>query len=163
MPLTPTPVDFALLGMVLGLLGTLVPLVPGLPIIVLCAVAYYALVTGWTVTATLVVGMMVLLMLVGMTAEWWLAPAGARRGGASCLSTALAGLSAIVGFFVLPVIGAILLPVLVVLAVEWLRARDLRRAGRAATAYFMGWLAASGVELVAGLLMIALFWWAAAR
>ncbi len=155
----PNWLDLALLGMVLGLLGTLIPFVPGLPIIVLCAVAYYTFAAGWSLSALVAVGVMIVLMVVGSTAEWWVAPASAQRGGGGCLSSFLAAIAGIVGFFVIPGIGVIVLPLVVVLVVEYLRARDVRHAGRATAAYFVGWLLSNGIELVAGLLMIGVFWW----
>ncbi len=149
--------QLAILAMAVSLIVGLLPVIPTTPLILVVAVVYYFAV-GWTWGAALVILILAALTAVSSTAELWLAPAGARKGGASWQTTALVTIVSIIGFFVLPLIGAILLPIGVVLVLEFLRLRSLRRAATAAGAWFVGWLLSNGLELVAGLVMIAIFW-----
>ncbi len=149
--------QLAILAMVLSLIVGLLPVIPTTPLILIVAVVYYFAV-GWTWGAALVIVILAVLTAVSSTAELWLAPAGARQGGASWKTTLVVTIASIVGFFVLPLVGAILLPVGLVLVLEWLRVRDIRRATKAAGAWFVGWLLSNGLELVAGLAMIVIFW-----
>ena len=158
-----SPLSLALLVMVVGLAGTMLPLIPGLPVILATAVAYFWLVTGWTPWTIFATVVITLLFVAGLVLDYVIAPTAARQGGASCSTTLLAGIAGIVGFFVLPLIGAILLPIGVVLVIEYLRERDARRAGKAAGAYLVGWVASNGLKFLTGIAMIAAFWLAAAR
>lgn len=155
------PLSLALLVMIIGLAGTMLPLIPGLPVILVAGIAYFWLVTGWTTWAVAATVIMTILLIGGFALDYTLAPVAARQGGASCSTTLLAGIAGLVGFFVLPLLGAILLPIAVVLVIEYLRERDLRRAGKAAGAYIVGWLASNGLKFLTGLVMIAVFWVAA--
>jgi uncharacterized protein len=157
------PLFITILGMLVGLAGTFLPVVPGLPIIVVCAVLYYAFVAGWTSWSIAVVVIMVALTAGAMSTHLWLGSAGARRQGASTLTSVLTMLAGVIGLFIIPGIGAILLPIGVVLVIEWLKVRNLQHAGRAAFAYFVGWLMSTGISLIAGLIMIGIFWYEAAR
>jgi len=157
------PLTLALLIMIVGLAGTMLPLIPGLPIILATAIAYFWLVTGWTAWTIAATVVITLLFVAGLALDYIIAPAAARQGGASCSTTLLAGVAGIIGFFVLPLIGAILLPIAVVLVIEYLRERDARRAGKAAGAYLVGWVASNGLKLLTGVVMIAAFWFAATR
>lgn len=92
-----------LIAMVLGLIGTILPLLPGLPLIWGAALASF-LTVGWSRTATLTMATVTVLMLGGIAAKYVLP---ARRGGqtASRRSLAWAAGGAVVGFFVIPVVG----------------------------------------------------------
>lgn len=96
-------VVLTLVAMVLGLVGTVLPLLPGLPLIWGAALASF-LTVGWSRTATLTMAAVTLLLVGGIAAKYWLP---ARRAGqtASRRSLAWAAGGAIVGFFVVPVVG----------------------------------------------------------
>jgi uncharacterized protein YqgC (DUF456 family) len=70
----------------------------------------------------------------------------------------------VVGFFLIPVVGALLGFPLGILVVSMLQTRDMRSAWRATKATLRGMLLASGVQLAAGVLMavVWLFWVVAA-
>lgn len=97
------------LVMLLGLAGVLMPGVPG-PLIVWAAVLWWALTEqsspAWTV---LIAATGVLLLNQALV---WLLPARDLRGaGVPYRSLFLAGTAGIIGFFVLPVIGAVIFAV----------------------------------------------------
>lgn len=147
-----------LLIMALGVIGVLLPLIPGPLIIWLTALAY-DLIRGFTWRSGIILAMLTVLMLAGSTTELWLSSAGARRSGASGCAVAVAAVAGLVGFVFFNVLGAILLPTLTVLLIELVRLRDLRQATRAGGGYLVGWLLSTGVELTVALLMIALWLW----
>lgn len=146
------------LVMGLGLIGVLLPLVPG-PLLIWLTVLAYDLIRGFSWRGGGVFAALTVLMLAGSTTELWLSSAGARRGGASGCALAAAAVAGVVGFVFFSVLGAILLPALTVLIVELLRLRDLRHAARAGRGYLAGWLLSAGAELMAALFMIALWFW----
>lgn len=147
-----------LLLMALGLIGVLLPLIPG-PLLIWLAALAYDLIRGLAWRSGIVLAVLTLLMLAGSTTELWLSSAGARRSGASGCALTLAAVAGLVGLIVFNILGAILLPAATVLVVELIRLRDLRHATRAGRGYLVGWLLSSGVELVVALVMIALWLW----
>lgn len=153
-----TPQTITLLVMALGLIGVLLPLIPG-PLVIWLAALAYDLVRGITWRSGIVLAVLTALMLAGSTTEFWLSSAGARRSGASGCAVAAAAVAGLVGFVFFNLLGAILLPTLTVLVVELIRLRDLRHATLAGRGYLVGWLLSTGVELGVALLMIALWLW----
>jgi len=147
-----------LLVMALGVIGVLLPLIPG-PLIIWIVALAYDLIRGITWRSGTVLAILTVLMLAGSTTDFWLSSAGARRSGASGCAVVAAAVAGLVGFVFFNVVGAILLPTLTVLIVELIRLRDLRHATRAGGGYLVGWLLSTGVELVVALLMIALWLW----
>jgi hypothetical protein len=147
-----------LLVMALGVIGVLLPLIPG-PLIIWIVALAYDLIRGITWRSGIVLAILTVMMLAGSTTDFWLSSAGARRSGASGCAVAAAAVAGLVGFVIFNVVGAILLPTLTVLIVELIRLRDLRHATRAGGGYLVGWLLSTGVELVVALLMIALWLW----
>lgn len=100
----PAPVVvLVLVAMALGLIGTILPLLPGLPLIWGAALASF-LTVGWSRLATLTMVIVTLLMIGGIAAKYVLP---SRRGPqtASRRSLAWAAAGAVVGFFVIPVVG----------------------------------------------------------
>lgn len=105
---------------VLGIIGTVVPLLPG-SLLVGVGVVGYALIiqdpVAWVgaVLTLLVLG-------VGMVAKW-LIPARTVAGEVDALPLIVGGVAAVVGFFVIPVVGLPIGFVLGVLATELIRRR----------------------------------------
>lgn len=92
----------AAVGLLLaGIVGSALPGLPG-PALSLVGVLGYWWATGYTDPGTVALVGLVGLALVGLAADWLAAPLGARAGGASTRTTALAGL---VGFALLFVLG----------------------------------------------------------
>lgn len=92
----------AAVGLLLaGIVGSALPGLPG-PALSLGGVLGYWWATGYTDPGTVALGGLVGLAVVGLAADWLAAPLGARAGGASTRTTALAGL---VGFALLFVLG----------------------------------------------------------
>jgi uncharacterized protein YqgC (DUF456 family) len=146
-----------LVGLVIavGLVGVLVPVLPGL-VLVLAAIAFWAVRTGST-GGWVVLAVAVGLFVVGTVVKYVLPGRRLRRAGVPWPSTALGGLVGVVGFFLIPVVGLLIGFVLGVYAAEWVRLRSHEEAWRSTRQA----LAAAGlsmlVELGAGVAM-ALVW-----
>ena len=92
-------------GIVVGVLGTVVPVLPG-GLLVALSVALWALVTGGAAWWVLV-GVVVLLS-AGQVLEYLTAGVSLKRAGVPNRSLVAGGLLGIVGFFVVPVLGLVL-------------------------------------------------------
>lgn len=94
------------LVMLLGLLGVLVPGVPG-PWLVWAAVMWWSLQEQSGLAWALLVGATVVL-LVDQVVVWLLPPRRLRGVGVTRRMAAFAGVGALTGFFLVPVVGAVL-------------------------------------------------------
>lgn len=87
-----------------GIVGTVVPLLPGL-LLVGIAVVGYAAYSGER-AAWIAAGICVAILAAGWVAKW-LVPARKVSGDVHNLSLAVGGVAALVGFFVIPVVGLV--------------------------------------------------------
>lgn len=92
-------------GVVLGVLGTVVPVLPG-GLLVAASVLVWALVTGgaawWVLVGVVVV------LAAGQLLEYLTAGVSLKRAGVPNRSLVVGGLAGVVGFFVVPVLGLVL-------------------------------------------------------
>lgn len=139
-----------------GLLGALLPLVPGPPLVWLGAL-YYAWRTGWMEVGWPSLTLLLILGVIGGTADWWMAYLGASKGGASGWATLASIVGGIVGFVLLSVPGALIGSIAAIGVVEFGRHRDWRKVLRAGGGYLIGSLLATVVEVIICLLMIGIF------
>jgi hypothetical protein len=151
-----SPLLLTTLMMGLGLIGSILPLLPGTPLIWLGAL-YYAWQTGWTAVGWPSLLLLLVLAIIGGTTDLWVGYLGANRGGASGWATLASLVGGLVGLFVFSIPGAIIGSVGAIVVVEYLRHRDWRRVLRAGGGYLIGSLLASVVEVVIALVMIAIF------
>lgn len=139
-----------------GLLGSILPLVPGPPLIWLGAL-YYGWNTGWETVGWPSLLVLLVLAIVGGTADLWVGYLGASKGGASGWATLASIVGGLVGLIVLSIPGAIIGSVGAIVLVEYARHRDWRRVLRAGGGYLIGSLLSSVVEVVIALVMIGIF------
>lgn len=138
--------------MLVGLVGIVVPVVPGLAITVLA--------TGiWAFDhpdpkAWIVFGVALAIYLAGVALQYLLPGRRMRERGVTTRTMLLAVLLGIVGFFVIPVVGAILGFVLGIFLVELSRARDSRAAWASTKVALGAVLHSMGIELLAGLAIL---------
>jgi hypothetical protein len=144
----------AFLLLVAGVVGSLVPQVPG------ALLSLVGVLTYWYATGEPGLALLVALVLVGVL-TWVVDFAGgaiaARAGGASNLTALLAGVAALVLFFVTGPLGIVLGVAVTVFAVEFYRQRDARKGAKAALVTTAGMLA-SGVAqaLLTGSILLAM-------
>ena len=151
------------LAMAVGIVGTVVPLVPGL-LLVWGAGLVYGLAEGFGTVGTVLFGVMTALAVLGVVAGWVVPQRAAGKAGASRSSMVFAAACAVVGFFAIPVVG---LPIgaLIGLYLAELRRTDASDAAwRSTRATLVGFGLATLVQFSVGVVM-ALVWagWVVAR
>ncbi|MFY9819937.1 MAG: DUF456 family protein [Thermoanaerobaculia bacterium] len=138
-----------------GIAGTVLPALPGAPLVFLGLVC-----AAWTdgfqkvgwVTLSILAVLMVLTFVVDFLASRW----GAKRAGASWLALLGAFLGTIVGlFFGIP--GLIFGPFLGAVAGEWLAVRNLRQAGKVGLGTWLGMILGVGAKLALVFAMVGIF------
>jgi uncharacterized protein YqgC (DUF456 family) len=144
--------------MFVGLLGTVLPVLPGTVLILLGAL-FYAVLDGFQRVGWPTLLVLVVFTAVATTADIWVGGLGARAGGASGWSILAGLLGGLIGlvFFSLP--GAVIGAVLGVLISEVVRVRDWKQALKAGGGWAAGWLLSILVQLGLGLAMVVIFVW----
>ncbi len=138
-----------------GLAGTLLPAVPGVPL-VFAGLLLAAWAEGFAKVGYLTVFLLFALMLLALAADFLASTLGVKKMGASWQAMAGAMLGTFAGFFLgLP--GLVLGPFVGAVAGEWLAKRDLRRAGKIGLAAWVGLLLGTAAKLAISFLMIGLF------
>jgi uncharacterized protein YqgC (DUF456 family) len=138
--------------MVAGIVGILLPILPGL-LLIWAAGLWWTIADGGGPTRWTVLGVLTILLAVGTVAKYVLPARSASARGAPLSTLAVGALGAVVGFFVIPIIGVIVGGVLGIYLAEYVRLRapgpawDSTRA--ALVAIGIGLL----IELTAGVLM----------
>jgi uncharacterized protein len=142
--------------MAIGLIGTVIPLLPGPPLVWLGAL-YYAWRTNWTEVGWPVLILLLALALIGSTANTWMSYFGARKSGASLWSSLASIAGGLIGMMVLSLPGAIIGAVGAIAFVEYSLHRDWNKVLHAGKGYLAGYLLAMIVEVLVCLLMVGLF------
>lgn len=130
---------------VVGLIGIVVPILPG-TLLIACALFVWALVVGgwaWSVFAAAV-----LALVVGEVIKYLVAGKSLRTDGIPNRTVVIGGLVGIVGFFVVPVIGLLLGFVVGAVLSELGRTRSLEQAWRGALAALKAAAKTIGIELL---------------
>lgn len=146
----------AALGLVMlaGLLGVVLPVLPGLLLVWGAGLAWVLLDGGgplrWTVLAV-----MTALAAAGAAAPYLLPGRSARDAGAPWSTLAWGGVGMVVGFFAVPLVGLVLGGAAGVYLAELARLRDRRAAGRSTGTVVKAIGVGILLELAAGLLMVA--------
>lgn len=142
------------LAMVVGVVGTVLPFIPGLPI-VWAAALVYGLVAGFGAVGWVAFAAITILALVGMVLGFTLPHQRLGRSGAP-KSTVLVGLIVgVIGFFLIPVVGLPLGAIMGVYAAERLRTGDGHAAWASTKNLIVGFGLGAAVQVGAGLAMIA--------
>ncbi|MGD2206508.1 MAG: DUF456 domain-containing protein [Anaerolineae bacterium] len=157
-PLSIITLVVALLIMFVGLMGTILPVIPG-TILIFVAAFLYALVEGFHVIGWPTLVVLGLLAIAATTADIWASGAGAKMGGASGWSVALGLLGGLIGLVLFSLPGAIVGALLVVLLIETFRQDDWRQALKAGSGWVIGWALSTVAQLGIGLSMVAIFVW----
>jgi uncharacterized protein len=149
--------------MLVGVVGTIVPGIPGASLVV-AAIAIWGAINGFSsVGVALTVGIVVLLLSVGIDflATYW----GAKQAGASHWGQ----IGAVVGFFVGvlgllpalpiggPLLGILLGPLLGAIIGEYLYRRDLKLAAKAGIGIVVGSVIGGIIQAILAIATIAVF------
>jgi len=144
--------------MLVGLIGTVLPIIPG-TVLILLAAFLYGLVEGFQVIGWPTLALFLVLTVIATSADLWASSVGAKVGGASGWSVIIGLIGGLIGFVVFNLLGAILGALLGVLLTEIVRLGDWRRALKAGSGWMLGWLLSTVVQLGLGLVMVAVFIW----
>lgn len=147
------------LFMLIGLVGIIIPILPGV-FLIWFGVLLYAWRDGFeAVSLGTFIFISVIVVFAGLS-DIWLPALGARKSGASKRTIVTGLLGAIIGSFVLPLVGTIVGYVLGVLLGEYHKRRDWQAAWQASKGSLAGWGIATIIQLVVGVLVIIIFIWA---
>lgn len=142
--------------MAVGFIGCFVPFLPGPPIVWLGAL-YYAWKTNYAEFGWPTLLLMLILTLVGSTADLWMSYFGARKSGASPWTSLAAMLGGFIGLLILSLPGLVIGSFAAIAVVEYGRHKDWNKVARAGAGYLAGYLLSMVVEILVCLLIIGVF------
>lgn len=145
-----------LVVMAFGLAGLVVPILPGLVIIWVAALAY-GLAAGFTLPGGIIFGVMTLIMLGGSVVDNVLMGASARTTGASWWAIGAALVAGVAGSLLLPPVGGIIAALLVLFLIEFSRVKDWRSALHSTREMALGCGWSVVVRVLLGMIMILLW------
>ncbi len=149
--------------MLVGLLGLVVPIFPGLVVIWLAALGY-GLVAGFGTLGGVLFALITILMIGGAVIDNVFMGANARRAGASWWSIGAGIAAGILGTLIFPPFGGLVTAPLGILLVEYYRSRDVDQAVRATRGLAIGCGWGFVIRFLIGVVMIGLwFAWATLR
>jgi len=156
--------------MFLGLMGVLLPLIPGIFLIWLTLLVY-AVAEGFRAIDWITFSTLTLLALVTGTSDLWMTLLGSKKGGAAWQAVLFGFIVGVVGFFVLgaiiPVVGSLVGGAigysLGVLLGQYVRFRQWRPAVKASLGGLAGWGLSTVIQLVGGTSILVLFVWQVLR
>ena len=151
-----TVVTLAGIAMSIGLVGTVVPIVPGLALVWAGALGY-GLAEGFGADGSVLFTAITVVALLGEVAGLVLPHRAAGGAGASRTSMLLGAAVAVAGFFIVPVVGLPLGGALGIYLGEHLRTRDAGTAWRATVATLKGFGLAAIAQFAAGVTMVLLW------
>lgn len=151
-------IGFVIVILLFGLVGTFIPLVPGV-LLMWLTILIYAWGEGFTAVSTSSFILISLIALVTGTSDIWLTLFGAKKGGASMHAMLTGILGAIIGSFVFPIVGTIAGYIGGVLLGEYWRHGDWEIAKKAGLGGLVGFGIASLIQFIGGIFMLFIFLW----
>ena len=148
-----------LLIMAIGLVGTVLPVIPGI-LLIYAGYLLYGFATGWEAYGlAAIVGWSVVTALV-LLLDVFAGAIGARKYGATRFGTWGSLIGGVIGALAAGFPGLILGPFVGATAGELLRGRSHREALRSGWGTFLGFMAGSVIKIAIGVVMIGTFiWW----
>ena len=145
----------AVLLVIVGAVGTVLPALPGVPLIfagvLLAAWAEdFQRIGGWTL------GVLAVLALVGLVVDYVAASMSAQRAGASRQGIIGAALGTVAGIFT-GLIGLVFMPLVGAAIGEFIAHRDAPRAGKVGVATWLGLLVGTAIKIAVAFTMIGVF------
>ena len=145
-----------IIAMIIGLIGTVVPILPG-PLLIFLSVAGYAWATGWQEPTVLVTIGLLLLSAASGSAEFWLPYFGASKASGTRRAAIYGFIGGVIGMFLGFIIGSIIGYAAGVLLGTYQVHHDWDKAIKASLTGVAGRGAAMLVQLGGGILVIFLF------
>ncbi|MFA6963447.1 MAG: DUF456 domain-containing protein [Patescibacteria group bacterium] len=146
-----------LLILLASLVGVVIPLLPGIPLM-FATVFIYSFLDKFAHLTTSNVAVFLILMIASLFVDYSSGLIGAKIAGASKKAILGGTIGTLIGLFFFPPLGAVLGLFIGVLVAEVLQGgKNLRRAVKAATGTLLGSLAGVVTNLMIGILFIILF------
>lgn len=145
----------AVLMILVGIAGTVLPALPGVAL-VFAGIALAAWIDGFTVISGWTVGVLALLTVIGFAVDYAAQMLSAQRAGATPLGIAGAAVGTIAGIFT-GLIGLLFMPLLGAAVGEFVAHRDARRAGKVGLATWVGLLVGAVLKLAIVFTMTGIF------
>ncbi|MCA9969949.1 MAG: DUF456 domain-containing protein [Anaerolineales bacterium] len=144
--------------MFVGVIGILIPVIPGTLLIWMGSLVY-AWHVGFTTFGIGILLILTLIALVTGTVDLWLPLLGARGGGASGRALLFGTLGALVGTFAIPIpiVGTVAGYVLGLILGEYQKHGNWELARKAGLSGLAGWGLATAVQFGGGILMLFIF------
>ena len=141
-----------------GIVGTVVPILPGM-LLVWFTVLVYAWRTGFEAVGWPSLIFITIIALVAGLSNIWLPLLGAQKTGAAKRALLLGVIGAIAGTFIIPIpiLGTVIGYAIGVFLGEFMKVRNWRLALKASLGGVAGWGVSTIVEIVGGLLILAIF------
>ena len=139
--------------MAIGLIGTLVPVVPGL-IVIWATALVYGLVDGFGSIGAIAFALITLLLVLAYVFQIVLPHRRGRASGAPTSALVAGAVGAVAGFFLIPVVGLVIGAVLGVLGAEYVRTRRWRVAWHSTKGVAAGIGLGIALEFAAGIAMV---------
>jgi hypothetical protein len=153
----------ALIAMLVGLAGTILPGLPGIALIWIAALIY-AIAERFATLTPVAFGAITVLAIIGLVADFFVTNAATKISGASWQATFAGVVGGIVGFLFGLFVGGIgaapagIIGALVgVIVVEYLHRKDLKAAVRAGGGWLAGCLASRAMQFLIAFLMVLIF------
>jgi uncharacterized protein YqgC (DUF456 family) len=145
---------------VLGVIGILIPMIPG-TLLIWTAVLIYVLINGLGSIGTAAFVIITLIALATGTADFWMPLLGATTGGASRRALFMGVVGGFIGTLFAPLIGTVIGYAAGLLLGEYQKRGDWNEALKASAGGVAGWGLATAIQLGGGLLMLLIFVWRA--
>jgi uncharacterized protein YqgC (DUF456 family) len=147
--------SLVVLLMAAGVVGMVVPVIPGAALI-FAGAALGAWIDQWTRVSVWTLGVIGLLGLVSVSIDFVAGSMGAKRLGASPLAVTGAAIGTVAGIFT-GLWGLIFMPFVGAAIGEYIAIRNVERAGRVGVAAGVGLLVGAVVKIALAFMMIGLF------
>jgi uncharacterized protein YqgC (DUF456 family) len=148
----------ALILMIIGWLGILIPIIPGI-FVIWIGLGLYAWQTNFEVIGIPLFVVLSLMIVFAASTDLWLPLFGAKKSGAAKRALLYGRIGASVGSFIVPIIGTIIGLALGMLLGEYHKRRDWDTAVKVSWGGVKGWGIATAIQLVSGTLVIIIFIW----
>jgi uncharacterized protein YqgC (DUF456 family) len=139
-----------------GIIGIIVPILPG-TLLIWLTVLIYAWRTGFEVIGWPSLVFITIIAFIAGTAQFWLPLLGAQKQGAAKRAMFLGVVGAIIGTFVVPLVGTVIGYAVGIFLGEYMKIRDWNLALRASLGGIAGWGISTIIELVVAFLILLIF------
>ena len=144
--------------LLLGLVGTVIPIIPGV-LLMWLTVFIYSLADGFTAVSMPAFLVISVIAVITGTSDLWLTLLGAKKGGASVKSMLIGTAGAIAGSFIFPLVGTIVGYIAGLLLGEYWQHGDWELAKKAGLGGLAGWGVATIIQFIGGIFIFVIFLW----